>query len=129
MTRASTPRADAVARARAAIGTPFRLHGRDLTGLDCVGLVGWAWGVTVPTGYALRSAPAMRLTRAMDRNGFVASPPLPGTIVLMAPGPGQLHLGIAAGDDGVIHADAMIRRVVERAPVPWPFLAAWTREG
>ncbi len=30
-------------------------------------------------------------------------------------GPGQLHLGISTGaDGGIIHADAVLRRVVER---------------
>lgn len=118
----------ALLRAYDAIGTPFRLHGRDLDGMDCVGLVGWAWGLAVPTGYPMHSAPASLLTRSADKLGFAACPPHPGAIVLMAPGPGQLHLGIVTGHDGIIHADAGLRRVVLRVPAPWPFLAAWSRD-
>ena len=116
----------ALVRAYDAVDAPFRLHGRDLSGLDCVGLVGWAWEIAVPTGYPLHSAPAELLTRSADKLGFIASPPLAGTVVLMRPGPGQLHLGIASGHDGLIHADAGLRRVAIRIPSPWPFLGAWT---
>ncbi|HEX4695726.1 peptidoglycan endopeptidase [Sphingomonas sp.] len=119
--------ARARARARSAIGAPFRLHGRDLQGFDCVGLVAWAWQVEVPTGYALRGSPRARIERELARQGFVAGD-RPGAIVLVDAGPGQLHLGIATGT-GLIHADASVRRVVERGrPLPWPVLAAWVRE-
>ena len=52
----------------------------------------------------------------------------PGAILLAAPGPGQLHLGISTGS-GMIHADCAARRVVDRpAPLAWPIVAAWHRE-
>ena len=106
---------------------PFRLHGRDRRGLDCVGLVAWAWEANAPTGYALRAAPGERIARELAALGFVPGEG-PGAIVLAAPGPGQLHLGIWTGD-GIIHADAVARRVVERAaPLPWPIIANWIRE-
>jgi len=109
------------------VGVPFRLHGRDLRGMDCVGLVAWAWEVAAPTGYALRASPAARIARDLAALGFVRGEGA-GAIVLAAPGPGQLHLGISTGD-GLIHADAIARRVVERtAPLPWPVLATWIRE-
>ncbi|WP_293986998.1 peptidoglycan endopeptidase [Sphingomonas sp.] len=105
----------------------FRLHGRDLAGMDCVGLVAWAWEAAVPTGYALRSAPRARIEEALAASGFVPGD-TPGAIVLAAPGPGQLHLGISTGT-GLIHADATLRRVAERPGVlPWPVLGAWIRE-
>lgn len=119
----------ALVRAFDAIGTPFRLHGRDLDGLDCVGLVGWAWRLIVPTGYPMHSAPAGLLARSADKLGLVGCQPHPGAIVLMAPGPGQLHLGIATGHEGIIHADAALRRVAIRIPAPWPLLAAWCKHG
>jgi hypothetical protein len=107
---------------------PFRLHGRDLRGLDCVGLVAWAWETGAPTGYALRSSPRARIEDELMSLGFVPGD-APGAILLAAPGPGQLHLGISTGD-GIIHADVAARRVVERAaPLPWPILAGWMRVG
>ncbi|WP_366931231.1 peptidoglycan endopeptidase [Sphingomonas sp.] len=95
--------------------------------MDCVGLVAWAWEVAAPTGYALRASPHERIARELARLGFVRGEG-PGATLLAAPGPGQLHLGISTGD-GIIHADASLRRVVERAaPLPWPIVAAWIRE-
>jgi cell wall-associated NlpC family hydrolase len=117
----------ALTRAREALGAPFRLHGRDLRGMDCVGLVAWAWDVPAPTGYALRASPVARIERELAALGFVVGM-APGAIVIIAPGAGQLHLGISTGR-GLIHADAVARRVVERdAPLPWPILAGWIRE-
>jgi len=119
--------ARALTRAREALGAPFRLHGRDLRGMDCVGLAAWAWDVPAPSGYALRASPGPRIERELAASGFVRGEG-PGAIVLVAPGPGQLHFGISTGD-GVIHADLALRRVVERAaPLPWPILAGWIRE-
>jgi hypothetical protein len=52
-----------------------------------------------------------------------------GDLLLLNAGAGQLHLAIAS-EAGVIHADAALRRVVERPGVPpWPELARWRREG
>lgn len=121
--------ADAIVdRARAALGSKFRLHGREPAGgLDCVGLAAWAHGVAVvPTGYPLRSddldAMMMLIAKAGLRRVGAAAP---GDLMLARAGPGQLHLGVWTGD-GVIHADAMLRRVVERpgAP-PWPVIGFW----
>ena len=45
--------------------------------------------------------------------------------MLMATGPGQLHLGVWTGE-GLVHADAGLRRVVERPGVPpWRVLGMW----
>lgn len=120
---------DAVARARAAVGTPFRLHGRDARGLDCVGLVALAWGLPVPTGYRLRTGDPAVVMRGAAARGLVAvDVARAGDVVLVASGPGQLHLGIDSGA-GLIHADAGLRRVVERPGVPpWPVLARWRGE-
>ncbi len=117
-----------VARARAACGARFRLHGRaPESGLDCVGLAAWAVGCDqVATGYALRGgdvdAVAMLIADAgLERVEARAA----GDVLLARSGPGQLHLGIWTGT-GVVHADAMLRRVVERPGEPaWPVLGYW----
>lgn len=51
--------------------------------------------------------------------------PLPGDLMLFAVGPMQFHIAIMT-PGGFVHADAMLRRVVERpGPAPWPLVAAW----
>jgi murein DD-endopeptidase / murein LD-carboxypeptidase len=119
-----------IARARALLGMPFRLHGRDPdTGLDCVGLVSEACQrqVGIPTGYALRggSADSYSRTIAALRLTRRRGEPRRGDILLMVAGPQQFHLGLWTGDS-LIHADAMLRRVVETpGAVPWPIIGAW----
>ena len=120
---------EALARARSMLGVPFRLHGRRREGMDCIGLAAFAWNVDAPTGYPLRCGSRALIDRGLAERGFVPASPAPGRILLIVPGPGQLHLAIAGEDGAMIHADAVARRVVERpAPLPWPVLAAWTRE-
>ena len=117
-------------RARGALGTRFRLHGRGgADGIDCVGLAGLAYGCAVPSGYRLRSGDAAQVARAVEAAGLVrVDDTRPGDLLLVRSGPGQLHLAIAS-EDGVIHADAGLRRVVERPGlVPWPVVARWRRE-
>ena len=119
-----------VTAARAAIGSRFRLHGREpAAGLDCVGLAAWALGVAiVPSGYALRSGDVDMVMMLIAGAGLRrVSEPEPGDLLLAQAGPGQLHLGVWTGD-GTIHADAVARRVVERpgAP-PWPVIGYWRR--
>jgi len=116
-------------RARRAIGAKFRLHGRSVAdGLDCVGLAGLAYGVDAPRGYALRSDDRARMIAGIAAAGLKrADDACAGDLVLFRAGPGQLHLGIAS-EHGVIHADASLRRVVERPGVPpWPELMRWRR--
>jgi murein DD-endopeptidase / murein LD-carboxypeptidase len=119
-----------LARARATVGARFRPLGRaPETGLDCVGLAGWAYGMAVPGGYALRSGDAARVRAAVAAAGLVGGVGRRGgDLLLFACRTGQLHLGIDSGD-GLIHACAMLRRVVERPdPLPWPVIGRWRRE-
>lgn len=114
-------------RARALVGTRFRPHGRDpASGLDCVGLAGLVMGVEgLPTGYALRGGTVESVAARIDRTGLVRCDPIPGVLALVESGPDQFHLVILT-DDGIVHADAGRRRVVERrGPVPWPVLGWW----
>jgi cell wall-associated NlpC family hydrolase len=112
--------------AEALVGTPFRLHGRDpATGLDCIGLFAAAMAaigrdVAVPTGYPLR---VRRLEGWLpDPVGFGLCPAQggleAGDVLLIAPGPCQLHLAIASAAGGWIHAHAGLRRVVHDAACP-----------
>lgn len=116
--------------ARGAIGTRFRLHGRGgADGIDCVGLAALAHGVDAPRGYTLRTGDPRVAMNAIAAAGLhPVTDEAVGDLVLYAAGPGQLHLGIAS-EQGVIHADATLRRVVERPGVPpWKPLMRW-REG
>ena len=118
-----------VARARACAGVRFRAQGRDLQGLDCVGLVAVALGLDrVRSDYALRGGVADTLAEELRAAGLrPARSPRPGDVLVMRSGPGQLHLGIWTGG-GLIHADAGLRRVVERpGEPPWPTVGRWRR--
>ncbi|MCT2399196.1 hypothetical protein [Novosphingobium mangrovi (ex Huang et al. 2023)] len=120
--------------ARALVGTPFRLHGRDPgTGLDCVGVLEAACAacgtpVRLPNGYALRcrdlSLPAGLAAQAGLRE--TGAPVEAGHVLLMRPAPYQHHLAIATAPDRMVHAHAGLRRVVE-GPIPgdWPLLGHW----
>ncbi|USA39027.1 NlpC/P60 family protein [Pelagerythrobacter marinus] len=136
MTRDPGP---AVARAaRALVGTPFRLHGRDpRSGLDCIGLVAAALesaGLPAdpPAGYGLRNTDPGDPDAIARRSALhpASGPPRPGDVVIVRPGPGQLHLLVCAGADGFIHAHAGLRRVVAMpGPLPWPVLGRWRPGG
>lgn len=121
----------AVAAARAATGAPFRLHGRNVdSGLDCIGLAALALRAEgfegrVPSGYALRSGQISRVTATLAAMGLEqAGDARPGDLLVLEAGPGQLHFAIGA-EPGIIHADAVRRRVVERPDMPWPVISRW----
>ncbi|MGE7204896.1 peptidoglycan endopeptidase [Sphingomonas sp. NPDC019816] len=117
------------AAARALVGTRFRLHGRDAEhGLDCVGLVAAATGRAAPTGYGWRGGDAARVAGLLDAQ-FARGADGPGAVLLLRAGPGQLHLAIRVSD-GIVHADAGLRRVAWRPGTPpWPVLGCWKGEG
>ena len=119
------------AAALATVGARFRLHGRDVEhGLDCVGVValalrGGGYRGAVPTGYGLRGGdPAAVLDAALVRCDGMAA----GDVLLMATGPGQRHLAVRTAR-GFVHADAGLRRVVERPGASWPVIGAWRMGG
>lgn len=122
---------DAVTIARRLVGVRFRLHGRDPAhGLDCVGLAALAHGcAAVPTGYPLRGGDPESFAATIRALGFVRRRATlrAGDLLLLRPGPMQLHLGLWTGTT-LIHADAGIGRVVETPGGPcWPVLSAWAR--
>lgn len=117
-----------VARARRLVGVRFRPQGRDpATGLDCVGLVAATLGIeTSRRDYTLRGGSIEELDRALVAAGFwPVGGSRAGDVLVMRTGPEQLHLGILT-NDGLVHADAGLRRIVERpGSVPWPVLGTW----
>jgi murein DD-endopeptidase / murein LD-carboxypeptidase len=115
------------AGALALVGAQFRLHGRDpATGLDCVGVIALATGRPAPTGYALRGVDPARVRGLIEAAGLRAvQDAAPGDVMLMRTGPAQLHLGVLTAR-GLVHADAGLRRVVERPGRPdWEILGQW----
>ncbi|MDO7834942.1 peptidoglycan endopeptidase [Sphingobium sp. HBC34] len=115
-----------MARARALLGVPFRLHGRSAAGLDCVGLAALALGRAAPGAYGLRSGDVARAQGWLRDAGLrpVADGGA-GDLALVRPGPLQLHLMIGTGA-GFIHAHAGIGRVVETpGESPWPVIGWW----
>lgn len=120
------------ARARALVGARFRPQGRDPElGLDCVGTAAAAAGI-----------PADRIRRDYDWRGqtlaeiehelcdlgcqpVALAAAEAGDVIVCEAGTGQFHLAMLTGS-GFMHADAGLRRVVERPlPAPWPVVGAW----
>lgn len=116
-------------RARALIGTRFRPQGRSPAGIDCVGLAAAALGRPAPADYALRGGSPERLAAGLREAGLRRRRKRrAGDVLAMRSGPQQLHLGIWTGD-GIIHADARLRRVVERpGEPPWPVIGIWRED-
>lgn len=116
------------------VGTPFRLHGRCRErGLDCLGLVLEALAdigrpVPMPPRYGLRNLERERFWPLAASAGLIevtAHSPEPGDVLVLDPGPAQLHLAVVV-PDGVVHAHAGLRRVVRTPfPLPWPIAGHW----
>ena len=128
----STRSEAAVLAARSAVGSRFRLQGRDPAfGLDCVGLAGLAvraagFSGVIPDRYTLRGGDAATLAARFDASGLVrADRAMPGDLAVFETGPAQFHLAVIV-PGGIVHADAMLRRVVERpGEPPWPAIGFW----
>lgn len=119
-------------RARTLVGIRFRAQGRDARlGLDCVGVA--AAAAEIPAGrlrrdYALRGqhlAAIEQEFRALGWRQVAVERIEAGDVLVCEAGPAQLHIVVRAFDS-FVHADAGLRRVVERPlPIPWPVAAAW----
>ncbi len=116
-------------RARALIGTRFRPQGRGPGGLDCIGLAAEALGLSeARRDYALRGGDLAALESGLAEAGLVrVENKAAGDVIVLRSGPGQLHLGVWTGV-GLVHADAGLRRVVERpGALPWPVASIWRK--
>lgn len=119
-----------VAAARALVGVRFRLHGRvPERGLDCVGLAALVLGRVAPEGYGLRSGDEGQAREWLRVAGLrQMEEARPGDLLLVRPGPLQLHLMIRV-PGGHVHAHAGIGRVVEMpGDSPWPVIGFWRAE-
>ena len=87
-----------------------------------------AIGIDVVGGYALRGGDVGDVVARILAAGLVAvADGRPGDVMLMRSGPGQLHLAVKTAR-GFVHADAGLRRVVERPGDPeWEILGLWRR--
>ncbi|HYW14701.1 MAG TPA: peptidoglycan endopeptidase [Allosphingosinicella sp.] len=123
---------DIAARAYAVVGTRFRPQGRTAQeGVDCVGVAAFACDIPserVPRDYALRGQALGDIERQLSDLGCrrVEGHVLKlGDIAICRPGPAQHHMVIIT-PFGFVHADAALRRVVQRPfPIPWTLESAW----
>ncbi|WP_265561952.1 NlpC/P60 family protein [Sphingomicrobium arenosum] len=111
---------DPVERARALVGTPFRLQGRGGgDGIDCLGLVLDAFTIpsaAFPRNYGWRGHDRATFERAARQffEHISEQTARPGDAVAFAL-PGRRHHLAIMSDRGFIHADAVRRKVVERS--------------
>ena len=125
---------DFAERARALVGTPFRLQGRGelACGLDCVGVAIATYGLPVEKvrrNYRLRGDHADEIVDFLSEDfRRVPSARLrPGDLMLMRVSDDQLHLGVRT-DCSFVHAHAGLRRAVETPGLPeWPMLGAYRK--
>lgn len=123
---------DYAERARTLVGTPFRLQGRGIEGLDCVGVALATFGVPpedVRRDYRVRGDHETEVSAflARDFRRVAARQLRPGDLMLMRVSSDQLHLGVRTAA-GFVHAHARLRRVVETPGRPeWPILATYRR--
>jgi murein DD-endopeptidase / murein LD-carboxypeptidase len=123
---------DYAARARALVGTPFRPQGRGEGGLDCVGVVVAAFGISpeaVRRDYRLSGDHLHRLRAALEEH-FRPVPKTQvraGDVMVLAPSAKQFHLAIQT-NRAFVHAHAGIGFVVETPGAPeWPLIAVYRK--
>lgn len=119
-------------RARALIGTRFRVQGRDADGLDCIGLVLQAFDLpeeSARRNYRLRGQHRDEMEQGLRRHfrRIRRCQRRAGDVLLLRVAEDQLHLAVCT-DAGFVHAHARIGKVVETPGDPeWPVLAVYRR--
>jgi cell wall-associated NlpC family hydrolase len=115
-------------------GVPFRFRGRDpRSGVDCVGLVAAALaklGLPVQPlpSYSMRQQNFAAQLGCAAAAGFdeISDALAPGDLLLVRPGPAQVHLGIVSAAGGLVHAHAGLGKVVVTPPpLLWPVERRW----
>ena len=106
-------------RAQAALGTRFRRQGRLVgLGLDCVGLLLHAYGIEperAPRDYQFNGYRLSSIEAHLRILGFrrISRPSArPEDLLIYQVANTQFHLGLKM-ERGILHADAMVRKVVE----------------
>jgi lipoprotein Spr len=119
-------------RARALVGTPFRLQGRGAGALDCVGVTLSTFGLPVdgvPRSYRLRGdhLGVMREQLVRFFRRVPATQLKAGDLMLMKVSNEQAHLGVRT-ERGFVHAHAGLRMVVETPGLPeWPLIGVYRK--
>ncbi len=122
-------------QARKLCGSDFRLHGRNAKhGFDCIGLASECLSaagldVDTPSGYSVRGGDLKEIAKVMALAGFEKLPAdtnsVEGDIVLVKPGPVQLHFMIKV-EGGFVHAHASLGKVaLSPGPSPWPIISIY----
>jgi cell wall-associated NlpC family hydrolase len=121
------------ARARALAGVPFRAQGRDPAhGLDCVGLALSACALPadlVRADYRLRGDHRAEVKLSLLRHfrRVRRGQRRVGDLLLLAVASDQMHLAVLS-ENGFVHADARLRKVVETPGEPeWPVLGIYRK--
>lgn len=124
---------DWVERARGLVGVKFRAQGRDpAMGLDCLGLALTTYGLPESVArcdYRLRGDHVRELkTRLLLQFRRISrAQAASGDLLLFRVSDEQIHLAVQT-ERGLVHADAGLRKVVERpGAAPWPMIAAYRK--
>ncbi|NUR45289.1 MAG: peptidoglycan endopeptidase [Sphingomonas sp.] len=123
---------DYAARARALVGTRFRVQGRGDDGLDCIGVILATFEIppaSVRHDYSLRGDHLHEIREALEDHfrRVPRSHVRTGDVMLLQAGERQFHLAVKTAQ-GFVHAHANIRRVVETPGEPnWPLLGAYRK--
>ncbi len=134
---ATFTRNDIIRVARSYIGTPFRLYGRERTGVDCVGLLyclGKDLGIEVDnyTNYKATPEPA-KLQLMLDAYTYptTINPPRNGQILKLRQLVFPMHVGVLVVEGqrlSVINANVKAKRVIEEPYSTWKDLVLEHRE-
>lgn len=123
---------DYAERARALVGTPFRLQGRGREGVDCIGVALATFDLpadSVRRDYRMRGDHACEARTQLELlfRCVLQTWLRPGDLMMMRVSSDQLHFGVRTGA-GFVHAHAGLRRVVETPGTPeWPLLGIYRK--